>query len=246
MAGDQTIVSAAPELVGGVSRLVRASVREALAAVDAPARPDPPIPGGLLRTRMAARLAQGEAGPVLEHACAAAEIAHVATLFHDEIARAVGQGPSEAVLIGDVLLCRALDLIVGLAGGRHILSFTDKVRETCSAAAERELLAARGPVDERAALRLARGMGGGLFSFAAQVCDGKDPALSAALEEAGYRVGTACHLAGEPGAHDGLRREAARQCASALECLAGWPSTRQHMAAFLAHDVAHLLDGAVR
>jgi len=244
---EHTDLASAPELVGGVRRLVRAGVREALARVDLPARLDPPIPGGLLRTRMAAWLAQGEAGPVLEQACAAAELAHLATVCHDDLAGAGGPNPSAAVLVGDVLLCKALDLIVGLAGGRYILTFTEKVRETCSAAAERELLAAGGPIDERTALRVARGMGGGLFSFAAQVCDGKDPALSAALEEAGYRVGTACHLAGEgPADGDGLRREVARQCACALECLAAWPSTRRHMAAFLDQDFAPLLDAARR
>ena len=246
MREEHTIVSAAPDLVSGVRRLVGACLREALATVDQPPRLDPPIPGGLLMTRMAARLAQGEAGPVLEQACAAAEMALLATTCHEGTPGAGGAVPSAAVLVGDVLLCQALDLIVGLAGGRYILTFTAKVRETCSAAAEGQLLVASGPVDERTAVRVARGAGGSLFSFAAQVCDGKDPALSAALEEAGYRVGTACHLAGDPAARHCLRREAMRQCSSALDCLAGWPSLRQQMAVFLAQDMAHLLDGAGR
>jgi len=239
-------ISATPAcgLLCGVHELVRARVREALEAVDLPAPADAPIPGGLLMTRMAARLTADGDGPVLERACAAAEIAHLATLCHGQDAgaalRCPGEGPSAAVLMGDVLLCHALDLIVTLADGRYILTFTEKVRQVCSAAAEHELMALRGGVDEPSAVRLARGMGGGLFSFTARLCDGRDPALSAAMEEAGYRVGTACHLAGA-GLPGGLRGEAERQCASALDCLAGWPLTRGHMAGFLEQDVAPLL-----
>ncbi len=230
--------------MAGVGEMVKARVREALEAVDLPAPAEPPIPGGLLMTRMAARLADGGDGAVLAGACTAAEVAHLATLCHGRNAGAAlqctGDGPSAAVLMGDVLLCQALDLIVTLAGGRYILTFTEKVRQVCSAAAEREMMSLRGPLDEPSLVRLARGVGGGLFSFTAQLCDGRDPALAAAMEEAGYRVGTACHLAGADLA-DGLRTEVERQCASALDCLTGWPSTRGQMAEFLAQDVAPLL-----
>ncbi len=244
MPRDKNSANPAPGLLGGVHELVSTRVRAALQAVDLPAPAGTPIPGGLLMTRMAARLTAGGDGPVLEHACAAAEIAHLATLCHGEGAgaalRCAGDGPSAAVLMGDVLLCQALDLIVTLAGGRYILTFTQKVHEVCSARAERELMALRGGLDAPSAVRLARGMGGGLFSFTARLCDGRDPALAAAMEEAGYRVGTACHLAGAalPG---GLRAEAERQCASALDCLAGWPLAHGQMAEFVAEDVAPLL-----
>ncbi len=231
-------------MLAGVRELVNACVREALEAVELPVPAEPTIPGGLLMTRMAARLANGGDGTVLKGACAAAELANLATLCHSRnggaVLRCTGDGPSAAVLMGDVLLCQALDLVVSLAGGRYVVTFTDKVRQVCSAAAERELMSLRGALDEPSAVRLARGMGGGLFSFTAQLCDGRDPALAAAMEEAGYRVGTACHLAGA-GLPGGLRAEVERQCASALDCLAGWPLTRGQMADFLTQDVAPLL-----
>jgi hypothetical protein len=77
--------------------------------------------------------------------------------------------------------------------------------------------------------------GGGMFSFAARLSDGRDPALSRALEEAGYLAGAACHLSGA-GPAGRLKAEAERQTALALDCLAGWPASRRRLEEFFAQD----------
>jgi octaprenyl-diphosphate synthase len=244
------------------------------------------LPGKMLRTRLAGRWM--EAGlpaerRTVEACCAAVELAHTGSLCHDDvidaglIRRAAPTlwrqtGCSAAVLIGDVLVCRAIELVLSVEGGRHVACFLAKVRQTVAAEAEQELLLRNHSIDEPTYLRLARGKTGALFSFAAKVCGGADEALAAALEEAGYRIGTAYQLAddlldvigAEAAAGKTLGTDAVRGkftlagkdapgfpatcghvselCQSALELLRPWPAAFEAAAAFLAEDFQPLLD----
>ncbi len=160
----------------------------------------------MLRTRLAARLvASGAASAdlrTLERLCAAIEIVHTTSLLHDDV---IDNGllrrarpslwtltsPSAAILIGDMLLCKAMELLVSTDGGRHVSVFLSKVREVCAAEVEQEIALRGKLVDMSTSLRLAREKTGPLFALAGLVAGGDDADLSAALEQAGYQIGTA-------------------------------------------------------
>jgi len=167
------------------------------------------MPGKMLRTRLAARLIERGAGAedpsIAANICAAVELAHTASLCHDdvidnaEVRRGMPSlwcitGASGAVLVGDLLLCEAMDLILHTESGKHLSGFLDKLRQVVVAEARGELL--RGTaLDEAACLKVAREKTGPLFAFAAGGCGGRDEELATALEEAGYCIGTAYQLA---------------------------------------------------
>jgi len=168
------------------------------------------LPGKMLRTRLAGRLSEGglqEVGSsVITRLCAATELAHTASLCHDDvidnalIRRAAPTlwrttGRSAAVLIGDLLLCESTRLVLETNDGHYMASFTEKLREVCSAEAEQELAYRGKKLDVETCLGVARGKTGPLFAFVASACAGDDLQLSSALEEVGYRIGTAYQLA---------------------------------------------------
>ncbi|MHC4718269.1 MAG: polyprenyl synthetase family protein [Planctomycetota bacterium] len=240
------------------------------------------FPGKMLRTRLAARLFVGEAStirrPALQAACAATEMVHTASLCHDDVVdnavmrRALPalwrvSGPSAAILIGDLVLCEAMRLLLETDGGRYLGEFVAKVQEVVAAEAEQELLWRGRQPDESTCLRLARGKTGPLFAFVAQVCGYDDPELGGALDEAGYRIGTAYqladdlldvigneHAAGKTLGTDrkrskstlpqagtqGSRRTSetiGRLCDSAVEILHPHPEAQRGLADFLASDL---------
>jgi geranylgeranyl pyrophosphate synthase len=166
--------------------------------------------GKMLRTRMVARLAECiDDTAMLENlitACAATELLHSATLCHDDIIDKavvrrnlpttwVAATPSAAVLTGDLLLCESIDLLQNMCDGRYVAHFIGKVREVCLAEIEQELISRGSNIDENACIRLARGKTGPLFAFLGIVFGGTSSALSSALEESGYLIGTAYQLA---------------------------------------------------
>ena len=243
-------------------------------------------PGKMLRSRLAGRFVEaGVADDLLtvRDLCAATEIVHTASLCHDDLVDGAdtrrGQcslwratSPSAAVLIGDLLLCEATELLRTIAGGRFLGDFLAKVTEMVQAEAQQELVFRGTCVDEETCLRLARGKTGPLFAFAAMVCGGDDPARCAALEEAGYRIGTAYQLgddltdavgdervAGKTLGADEARgkytlahigaagpdatREKIRDlCILAQECLATYPVLATQLRQFLRHDLRPALD----
>jgi geranylgeranyl pyrophosphate synthase len=168
------------------------------------------MPGKMLRTRWAARLAEsGEvhvARETIVRACAAIEMAHTASLCHDDVIDGGFlrrqqptlwrvMGPTAAILIGDLLLCEAMGVLESVENGVLVGPFTAKLREVCAAELEQDL-GSRGKVlEEAACLRLARGKSGPFFAFIGHVCGGAQPDLRAALEAAGYRVGTLYQMA---------------------------------------------------
>jgi len=168
------------------------------------------MPGKMLRTRWAARLAESGELPVapgtIVHVCAATEMAHTASLCHDDVIDGGFlrrqqptlwrvMGPSAAILIGDLLLCEAMAVLESVENGALVEPFIAKLREVCAAELEQDL-GLRGKVlEEAACLRLARGKSGPFFAFVGYACGGAQPGLRAALEEAGYRVGTLYQMA---------------------------------------------------
>jgi octaprenyl-diphosphate synthase len=246
------------------------------------------MPGKMLRTKLAARLVSNGSLPVdlrtLERACAATEMVHTASLCHDDVIdkSIVRRGRptlwrattrSGAVLVGDLLLCDAMELLLDTDGGRYVGAFVKKLKEVCLAEAEQELALRGRQLDEQTCLRLARGKTGPLFAFVGQVCGGDDEELSAAIEEAGYRIGTAYQLGDDLLDVVGEERVAAktlgtdqrrgkltlpqlsaqgpvrtreqidRLCRCSIDCVSGWPGVRTGIEEFWDCDLQPILDG---
>jgi len=275
------------DLLPRVRALIRDQLQELEPLLGAGCNLEQLMPGKMLRTRLAARLAYAKPSLVppatLERACAATEMLHTASLCHDDVidnslirrAKATlwrATTPSTAVLVGDVLLCDAMTLLLEAEGGRHVGLFLAKVREVCTAEADQELKFRGQELDEATCLRLARCKTGPLFAFVAHVCGGDDAGLSASLEEAGYRIGTAYQIAddvldvagreeaaGKTLGTDVLRRkftlpqasqaglDAAREhvrslCNSTLDSLSDWPVLCKALRRFFTQDLQPVLD----
>jgi len=248
------------------------------------------MPGKMLRTRLAARLNArlnpGDDIDDLIRICAATEMIHTASLCHDDV---IDQAttrraepalwcvttPSCAILIGDLLLCEAMATIGHVRDGHFANSLLAKIREVCMTEAEQELALRNKQLDTETCLRVARGKTGPLFAFVAQVCGGDDEELSAALEEAGYRIGTAYQLGDDVLDMSGLddvlgktlgtdaqrgkltlpqdaKRGAREACAriralleSALDCLAPWPAAQAGLREYLRHDLKPAVQGRI-
>jgi heptaprenyl diphosphate synthase len=191
-----------------VRELVEEQARRVVAAVGAPEHAGHLFPGKLLRSRFGVRVAAGSdvAREDLAKACAAVEMTHTASLCHDDVIdnallrRSLPTlwrqaTPSAAVLIGDVLLCHAAALVASCGDGRHLVPFLTKVTEVCTTEARQELILRGRRVERAVCLEVARGKTGPLFAFLGTVAGGTDAELAAALEESGYRIGTAYQLA---------------------------------------------------
>ncbi|MCY2925455.1 MAG: polyprenyl synthetase family protein [Planctomycetota bacterium] len=236
--------------------------------------------GKMLRTRLAGRLAAAD--PRVERAvvvdlCAATELLHLASLCHDDVidnaairrgasSLWVAAGASAAVLMGDRVLCEAMDLARRAGAGAYLGNFMTKAREVLDSEIQQEIACRGRQLEEAVCLKLARGKTGPLFAFPAGVCGGSDPALAAALEEAGYQLGTAYQLADDlldvsgdeqsAGKTLGTDRQRGkftlphlgsegprrtrdhidRLCREAVAGLAGYPPLHEGLAIYLAQD----------
>ena len=167
------------------------------------------VHGKFLRTRLAARLIGPDVSLERLHritcCCVAIELAHAASLYHDDVIdKAMVRrgspvfwrryGVSASVLTGDLLLCGALSVV--LRGGDMWAArfFSEKVTEMCKAEVEQELLLRGKRLTAEKCLAIARNKTGSLFAFAAGVCAADSEQLRA-FEEAGYAIGTAYQLA---------------------------------------------------
>lgn len=163
--------------------------------------------GKLLRARAALRMAPAAevATDVLVRSAAAVELVHGASLLHDDVidggrtrrgapAFWTRYGAHGAILAGDILLGKALDVLSATRDPDLIAGLAQAVAEVCSAESEQELLLRGLPADWQTAVRLARAKTGPLFAFAAFAAAGNDPLLRSALKEAGYLAGTAYQL----------------------------------------------------
>ena len=164
--------------------------------------------GKMLRSRLAWRL--GRAGKTerktLVYAAAAVEMIHAASLLHDDVIDGgilrrnlptfwVQRGASAAILLGDLLLFKGIDLICQVEQGRLTHDLVRLTGEVCEAESEQEIVFQDKPSTIDLCESIARRKTGALFAFSALAAGGGDPALTTALCEAGYRIGTAYQLA---------------------------------------------------
>ncbi len=164
--------------------------------------------GKLLCSRLLLRVgtAAGVAPSTLQHAAASVELIHAASLLHDDVIDGgflrrnlptfwSEKGVPGAILVGDLMLFKALDLAGRVEGGRLIQLLVRMTGEVCDAESEQELVLRGQTAIWEHSVRIARRKTGSLFAFAAHVCGGDDGILSSTLQDAGYAIGTAYQLA---------------------------------------------------
>jgi geranylgeranyl pyrophosphate synthase len=243
--------------------------------------------GKMLRSRLGARL--GARSPAIESclaACAAVELLHTATLCHDDVIdqstirryrptlwRATST--TAAILVGDLLMTESLLILQDKGGPGQVGRFLDKMREICGAELELEFQHRGQPLDQETWVRLGRAKTGALFAFVARSCAGDDGPLGQALEEVGYRLGTAYQViddlidvigddavTGKTVGRDKKQgvvtrvvadenpvrvaaAELRRQCQFSLDAVADWPEAQKAVAAYLGRDIEPILRSAL-
>ena len=174
--------------------------------------------GKMLRARLALRLgtANGVRPHVRRASAAAVEMIHAASLLHDDvidggvIRRNIPTfwkvyGTPGAILLGDLLLFKAMHLIRETHQLPLLSEFIELSGVVCEAEAEQELVLRNKPATTwRQAVQIARRKTGALFACAA-VTAGRGTAQKKALREAGYLIGTAYQIADD--ILDGSRNE---------------------------------------
>ncbi len=165
-------------------------------------------PGKMLRSRLGFALFRDgfvELDRVVR-ACAATELIHSATLFHDDVIDCAnlrrGQpslwreiGATGAILIGDLFFSSSIQLLIEGGELGKVSSFVGKVREVCAKEVVHELVYHGREIDAKSCINIARGKTGPLFAFVSEACGGTDAQKSVAFAEIGYRLGTAYQLA---------------------------------------------------
>jgi len=267
-----------------VRRLMRASIRSSSLASIAESFGSIVGGGKMLRARLALRVgaSTGISLGTRTRVAAAVEMMHGASLCHDDVldesptrrdapALWVEKGIKGAVLAGDLLVCRALELLKH-EKAELIPALVELAGEMCEAEAEQELVLTGSGEDWDTSVSLARRKTGALFAFAACACGGSDREMCAALREAGYDIGTAYQLAddfmdayGDPsGADKPLRNDAITDKITAASSWRGndvdplnyvdglrdrsrkhlvtWPSVLSAWDAYLEQDIGPTID----
>lgn len=164
--------------------------------------------GKMLRSRLIFNVgpAAGVPHTTLVHAAAAVEMVHGASLLHDDVIDGgylrrgaptfwVERGIPGAILIGDMLLFKAVEVMCDAENGRLVPLLVKLTGEVCDAESEQELLLRGKAPSWDNVVNIARRKTGALFAFAAGACAGANTALKSTLVESGYAVGTAYQLA---------------------------------------------------
>jgi geranylgeranyl pyrophosphate synthase len=164
--------------------------------------------GKMLRARLVLRVGSVSDvdRDVLLAASAAVEMIHAASLLHDDVidggklrrgepALWVREGVQGAILFGDLLVCKAIGVLLGVGEGRLMTSFIKFTSEMCDAEVEQELVLRGGEMKWAQAVSTARRKTGSLFAFAGYAGAGADEDKRLALSESGYGIGTAYQLA---------------------------------------------------
>ena len=241
--------------------------------------------GKMLRARLAMRIGPTTLAPrnLRLYAAAAVEMIHAASLLHDDVidggvlrrgapAFWVQRGVSGAILFGDLLLFKALDLLCKIGETRLTEALIQFTGEVCDAESEQELILRGQTSDWDRCLNIARRKTGSLFAFIAYACGGDDVRLSSALKEAGYTIGTAYQVADDildvngniDSAGKTLGTDVARDkntaatvalqsesepihkveelYASSLRRLSSWPDVCNAWESYLTHDIRPALD----
>jgi len=241
--------------------------------------------GKMLRARLALRVGPATDVPysTILRTAAAIELVHSASLLHDDVIDGgflrrgapsfwVDKGIPAAILLGDLLLFKALELISPIDEGRLLPVLIRLTGEVVEAESEQELVVRARPSDWETCVSIARRKTGPLFAFPAYAVAGEEEALQDALLEAGYRIGTAYQLADDildasgsaEAAGKTLGSDAARDKVSAVrvstpddispldsvislsnsavDCLADWPAAQDAFDEYLRVDVRPVLD----
>ncbi len=164
--------------------------------------------GKMLRARLCLKVGAvcGTNRDTLNRSAAAVEMIHAASLLHDDVidesylrrgapAFWSKKGVSGAILLGDLLVCKAMLLVSGKNQSRQGGLLVRLSAEMCDAEVEQELISRGTAIDLEKCASLARRKTGSLFAFAACAADACDGIRADALMEAGYRIGTAYQLA---------------------------------------------------
>jgi len=166
-------------------------------------------PGKALRARLTLNVGRALDAPAaqLERAAAAVELVHTASLLHDDVIDGgrlrrgaptfwVAHGVQGAILLGDLMLCRAMALARSTGDPALAEELIERAGDVCRAEVEQELRLRGVRPDWKTSVRLAREKTGALFAFAAVAASGPNspPRLRAALREAGFLAGTAYQL----------------------------------------------------
>ena len=166
------------------------------------------VPGKMLRTRLGMALSGFDfvGRDEMIKSCAATELIHSATLFHDDVIDGASLrrrnptlwrevGATGAILMGDLFFSSALQLVIDSGNISRVASFVNKVREVCATEMIHELVFRNKAIDLNLCLKVARGKTGPLFAFVAEVSGESDKEKAKVLREVGYRIGTAYQLA---------------------------------------------------
>ncbi len=192
-----------------VSKIVKERVKDSLAFLEKKIKIDEFMPGKMLRSNFAAKMAGQKKlvnSSAFCNACAAIELVHTASLCHDDVIDRAEErrakdslwkqvGNSGAILIGNLLLINAIKLLEMSKKKLYFPIFLSKIEEMIEVESEQELLLRGKQMDEATSLRIARGKTGSLFAFLGYVCGNGDEALSKVLEETGYFIGAIYQLA---------------------------------------------------
>lgn len=163
--------------------------------------------GKMLRARLTLGVGAASGAPrdTILRAAAAVEMVHAASLLHDDVIDGghlrrgspsfwKKKGVSGAILLGDLMVCRSVQLLNGKGHERLSAMLVQLAGEMCDAEVEQELMTRGTTRTWDKCVHLARRKTGSLFAFAAAAA-GSDAVQTEALMEAGYRVGTAYQLA---------------------------------------------------
>jgi geranylgeranyl pyrophosphate synthase len=244
--------------------------------------------GKMLRSRLTLYVANatGIASETALRSAAAVELIHAASLLHDDVIDGgtlrrgaptlwMEKGIPAAILLGDLLLFKALELVQPLNNGKLLELLIKLTGEMVAAETEQELVLRGQQTNWDICTRTARRKTGPLFAFAAAAA-ASDSAQRDALSEAGYLIGTAYQLsddildasgdpevAGKTLGLDALRKK--NTCAQngresmfdAVQCvwslckessrvLAAWPGPQSAWDAYLDAELRPAIESNVR
>jgi octaprenyl-diphosphate synthase len=163
--------------------------------------------GKMLRAQLTLSLspANGIDEVAAQHAAAAVEIIHGASLLHDDVidgglirrgapAFWKKHGVNGAILLGDLLVFEGLNLLIQADRPDLLQELIDMSRLICRSEVEQELLLRGTPGTWEECEQIARAKTGSLFAFAAVAAADQSPGQREALREAGFIAGTAYQL----------------------------------------------------
>jgi octaprenyl-diphosphate synthase len=163
--------------------------------------------GKMLRAQLSLYLgaANGIDEKTAIHAAAAVEIIHGASLLHDDVIDGgllrrgaptfwKKYGTNGAILFGDLLVFKGLNLLVQVGRTDLLQELIDMSTHVCRSEVEQELVLRGTPGTWEECEQIARAKTGSLFAFAAAAATSEIPGQIDALREAGFIVGTAYQL----------------------------------------------------